>query len=42
MCLYLHVLLYILGYGRTSTYKQIQTGTYYRFYYRILYAAHLM
>jgi hypothetical protein len=35
-CLYLHVLFYTLGYVRTTPYKQIQTGTYYRFYYPIL------
>ena len=32
--LYLHVLFYTLGQVRTTPYKQIQTGTYYRSYYR--------
>src|SRR5947209_3643583 len=34
-CSYLHLLFYTVGYMPTTPYKQIQTGTYYRFYYRI-------
>jgi hypothetical protein len=37
-CLYLHVFFYPSGYVRTTPYKQVQTGAYYRFYYRILLA----
>jgi hypothetical protein len=36
--LYLHVFFYPSGYVRTTPYKQVQTGAYYRFYYRILLA----
>ena len=41
-CLYLHVLFYTLDDGHTTAYKQIQTITYYRFYYRIFNAAERM